>query len=1321
MNSNNITYRQQYSFCSKPGCRKCREGIGHGPYWYASQVVKGRTVRTYIGKTLPAGVRAEQIVTASRAPSPATADVLAPSFRLTTLGMLRLESRAGDEGWQTVSETGWRLPQARALLGCLLCAPNRRLTLQRAGELLWPELDAKSAAQNVRRAGTALGQVFGQIYSRQAGNVLALAGQAQLWVDCEAFEELLAQARALPATERARRVSLLEQAMKLYGGDFFPEERAASWSQGRRDELRRRWLRAILELADLYIDEQHAGAAIDLLSQVAASEPAHEAAVQRLMFLLARQQRRVEAVQTYQRLVTSLHNTSQAAPSPETQKLFFAIQQGNEELLWPLAAANTPDETSRAGEEAEMRAKQKGRKPTSTNEGEQGADQQASASETTGQAVSEISIGRANQSPLVGRELEVNSLYRLLTEVELLKSRQAVESEEARFLPGTPRAHCVVLMGEPGIGKTRLAEESAREARRRGWTVVWSRAYQQEQGIPYRIWTAALRNILTYMPELALQTTEFASAVTYQPLRALLPEMQEALAGASGVSGSEMAAYESLSPEQEELRLREAVSTFLTTLSFTSPLLIVLDDIQWIDDSSAQMLGYLARRMNEHPIVLLATCRETDLALHRVLNGLIAHMQREQVVELIDVQPLSNEDIKELVSYLPAPAITQIQNQVAGNPFFAEELAYSLQTSSVSETALLADSQQEAQILPGTIAAALNQRLTRLSSECQNLLSRAAVLGRSFDFDLIAAMGFGGPAGDDDTVLDLLDEALHAGVLTEEGRGAHVTYHFWHPLLASHLYNGLTATRRAFLHRKIAEALRQIHQARESEEAATITQHLLRGGAEPARVAHYAELAAQRAYSLFAYSDAERYYRLALEYLAPALLDSQSRVPRDQPLLPEKPLEQRLHLAFLMERLAECTRVRGNFQDAPAFYQRAIQLRIREPQAFATPEEARQEAQIQAMLWSEIAWIWRFTGDSAAAHDCNERGEETLRKAGITDGPAWGCLRHQQANLYWLEGYHQEALQAEHQALDLFTACLARSASDSIHQSSIPATRQTRTTRTLQGDPVDLGRAHAFLGIYYAAIGQLSEALKHLHEALAIYEQHDRRREVGHVCCNIGHVYLLKADYTRAERFFQRPQSYVEQSGDIPLKSVLLYNMGELAATARRFDEAEKCYREGLALATQMNDREYLSTWNAILGTLLQEQGRFKEAAAFIRRALAIGRANPPNQPCIGFALVALAQLRCALVESERAAESARGRHALRKAEIDLARALSQRGLEVEKRTQAELVQAQVARLLGNFSLARQLLQQASSNAQRYELQAIHDRCQHLLAELPIE
>ncbi len=1315
MNGNSITYRQQHSFCSKPSCRKCRDGIGHGPYWYAYQVIGGRTVRTYIGKTLPDGVQVEPAVDTSTSPIDGPPpDTL--MFRLTTLGLLRLESRGEGEDWQVVTEGGWRLPQARALLVCLVCAPERRLSQQQACELLWPALDVKSAAQNLRRACTALGQLPGQIFNKHTGNILVLPDQARLQVDCETFEDLLIQAHTLPAGQRSERIALLEQAIKLYGGDFFPEERAIQWAQARRQTLRRQWISATLELVDLYLDEQRATVAIDLLDRLIAAEPSNEAAVQRLMFLLARQQRRVEAVQAYQRLATLLDTTHQAAPSPETLSLFHAIQQGREEFFRPLAAASNPAEISDASEEAEMRAKHTGEGQRETQPApDEGRTLPAGHGER--QESIEVPIGRMNQSPLVGRDPEVATLYHVLERIEAMQGAQhSGESSTRRLLqstPRTPRAQCVIFMGELGIGKTRLAEEGAREARRRGWTVIWSQAYAQEQGIPYGLWIAALRNVLAYTPDLARKATEIASSALYQPLHVLVPEMQEALVKAGA---KEVLAYDALLPEQEELRLREAVYAFLTNLSLASPLLLVLDDIQWADNSSAQMLGYLTRRVTDHPIVILATCRETELPANSVLSGLIAHMQREQVVEVIHVQPLSDEQIGALVSYLPEPAISHIQSRAGGNPFFAEELAYSLRTSSALGEQSVLNAQE--QFLPGTIAAVLDRRLNRLSKECRELVSKAAVLGGSFDLDLISALASNGPVVDNDAVLDLLDEALRSGILAEEGGGAHITFHFWHPLLASHLYNGLSATRRARLHRKIAEELQRLYPSRESEEAATIVRHLVLGGAEPARIARFAELAAHRAHSLFAYSEAENYYRLALSHLAPNLMDLPDTVPAEQELLPDAPLEHRLHLAFLSERLAECARVRGNFKDAPTFYLRAIQLRTRPPSAFATPAEERQEAQIQAILWSEIAWIWRFTGDTAAARDCNNRGEEVLRKAGISDGPAWGCLRHQQASLYWHEGYHQEALLASHQALNLFAACLAQSSSANAEQPAIPANRQTRAMRTLLGDPVDLGRAHAFLGIIYTALGQLSEALKHLHEALAIYEQHNRRREAAHVCCNIGHVHLLRAEYAQARPFFQRPLSYVEQSGDI-LKSVLLYNMGELAAADHRLDEAEKFYREGLALVEQVNDREYLSNWSAILGGVFQEQGRFKEAAEAILRALSIGRAIPRNQPCIGFALVALANLRCALVEKEQAAASERRRRALLHAQTDLQRALSLRGLDAEKRTQALLAQAQVSRLLGNPSLARQQALQARADAQKYELRALQARCLRLLELLP--
>src|SRR5260370_42686446 len=127
-------------------------------------------------------------------------------------------------------------------------------------------------------------------------------------------------------------------------------------------------------------------------------------------------------------------------------------------------------------------------------------------------------------------------------------------------------------------------------------------------------------------------------------------------------------------------------------------------------------------------------------------------------------------------------------------------------------------------------------------------------------------MEAGGPDAAEDALLDLLDEALQAGVLTEEGSGARIIYHFWHPLLASHLYDSLSAGRRASLHRRAAEVLREIYQGSEEEGAAAIVYHLVNGGAESSQIAYYAELAGGRAYGLSAYPEAERHYRLAVHH-----------------------------------------------------------------------------------------------------------------------------------------------------------------------------------------------------------------------------------------------------------------------------------------------------------------------------------------------------------------------------------------------------------------------------------------------------------------------
>ncbi len=1003
-----------------------------------------------------------------------------------------------------------------------------------------------------------------------------------------------------------------------------------------------------------------------------------------------------------------------AIPTPETHTSHKAMQQGRKRHVLPgerhkSAVISHTDIQSDMLIEHDAQTRTSAQQAAFDEEGVTEHAQQAHAAEEAKTMTSEISIGRMNQSTLVGRDRELDALHQLLMQVEL--SQHTGATAAAQIASQRPRACCLILMGEAGIGKTRLAEENAREAQKRGWNVLWGRVYPQERSIPYRLWTAMLRSVLSNTPNLIPHSTEYASAAIYQPLHMLIPEMQEKLVGAGIKAAPEPLLYGAPSPELEELRLRDAIYTFLCTLSLHAPLLLVLDDIQWTDESSAQMLGYLARRMSAYPIVLLASCREKELIANRTLKELLASMQREQVVEFLRVQPLSDEQIGTLVSYLPTSAITHVQSQAAGNPFFAEELGYSLRANVAPPTSAPMDTLEEIQILPASIIAALDYRLTRLSKDCQDLLGKAAVLGGSFDAELIAEMETGNAAGDDEAVLILLQEALDADVLTEEGGPAHIVYHFWHPLLATHLYQGLTATRRARLHLRAADTLCRIYATRESAEAATITPHLVRGGAEPARIAHYAEMAANHAYALFAYPGAARYYRIALKHLAPALLEPLMDASAEVPALPASILEQHLHLALLIERMAECERILGNFSEARNHYARALQLRTTPPRVFATPAEAQLEAQIQAVLWSESAWIWRYTGDTARARSCYERGAEVLHAAGITDGPAWGSLRLQRGSLYWQEGYYQEAFQAAQEALALFTNTPAS-------ELSIPASAQTRIRRTLLGDPTNLGRAHNLLGILYMIMGQFGESLQHLQQAMTINDQYEQRRESANVYCNTGHIHLMRGEYKQAQHFFQRALAYAEQSEDIPVKSIVLSNLAEMAAEAQHFDEAEHIYRECLGMAEQMNDREYLSQWSAALGRTYQEHGDFTAAAGAIRRALSIAR-TMSNQTCIGIALIALANLRLALVEHTGNATSHQGQRALQHAATDLRRALSSRGLDTETRTRAHLASAHVSRLRGEFALARQQGQEVCAAAEQYELKAIQTRCQQLLAALP--
>ena len=1251
-----ITYHQQVSYCGKPRCRRCREGTGHGPYWYAYQTVNGRTVRTYVGKELPTIVQAQAAGVAEESSVTGASEAESAVVRLYVLGQFTLERHNGQR-WQVVADASMQHQRVRSLLTCLISSPGRKLGREQVIELLWPDLDFDTASHRLDKAVHSLRQLFEPARSRPATTSLLLtehatmllADQSQVWVDADAFEALLARARA--SNDPGQAEQLLEEAMLLYAGDYLPEERHVEWTQTRRESLLRGWIGLLLELADLRIAREAIASAIDTLDRLLAVDPTNEAAVQRLILLLAQAGRRGEALRIYQRFAATLKQEYKMAPLQETRALYEAAQRGNSTAL-ALAAGPTLSATSAAHEAQPLEP----------------------------EARPAMQVGRSNQSRLVGRDMELAALRQIVLDTEQSRRMKLAGQKKSAASPTLESGHhvqCVLLMGDVGIGKTRLAEEIGREASRRGWTVTWTRAYIQETSIPYRMWTETLRKAMTRG---LWQRQEIARHPhIYQALRALLPELEDLLPPPDPSV---------VSPEQEQLRLWEAARALLATISESAPLLIVLDDLQWADSSSCELLAYLVRQLRHQPVLIVGTCRDIELPATHPLRSVMNDLQREQSIETLTVQPLTDVQIRALISPLPDPVAQRIQARAAGNPFFAEELA-----RNISDTPAFASNPSAAldlsATMPDTIAAVLDLRMGRISSDCQRLLVRAAVLGGSFEFSALRALESGPNASDEDTLLDLLEEALQAGMLSEEGSGTRITYHFWHPLLVSHLYDGLSAGRRASLHRRAADALVRLYSDRAQEQAATIAYHLVHGGAEPATIAHYAELAGDRAYALSAYPEAVRHYKLALDSIGSLAATASA--------------DEHLRLANLLERLGECARVLGNNEEARGYFERALEERELYQQA-GSQLDAPYEAQIDALLWIEIGKTWFDTGNFEQAEQSYERAEQVLCDANIGTGTVWASLGLERSYILWRKGNFEEARQTAHYTLSIFDAILQQNDSlANTHQS-------TATRRTLAGDPVDVGRTHLLLGNIAAVIGEGSLALDHLNTALRVFEQFDRQREIALVSGNIGDVYLRKTEHILAQSALRRSLGIAEHIGHLSIMSVAFGNLGMLSTRLGDLREAEDYYNQALKLAEQIHDPVYISLCNGYLAIPLQAQGKLDEAKLSIQKSLIIGRTK--RIPfCVGFALITLGHLRLnqatngygsisLSIEKRQTLSPVRLLH---QAKVSFVRGLAIEGLEAETRTEGLLGLAQTSFLLGEVDTAQQQTYKALEEAHRFE------------------
>jgi DNA-binding SARP family transcriptional activator len=775
------------------------------------------------------------------------------------------------------------------------------------------------------------------------------------------------------------------------------------------------------------------------------------------------------------------------------------------------------------------------------------------------------------------------------------------------------RTSFVLISGEAGTGKSRLAAELLKWAQRQGIATVTTRSYEAEGELAYA-------PLLTWLRSPLLQAAwNKLDDAALSELARLLPELL--------VERLDLPAPSPLTQSWQRQRLFQALAQ--AVLALDRPLLLHIDDLQWCDQETLEWLHYLLRFDPQAPLLLVGAYRPEEISAEHPLTALQLALQRTRQLKQLELLPLGERDSAVLAAQftgqpLDSREADRLYVETEGNPLFISEM--------------MRAGMPKEQALPPTVQALIQARFARLTPQAREVMGQAAVIGRAFDYELLAlCSGMG-----EDLLVTRLDELWRRRIIREHGRAG---YDFSHDKFREVAYAELSEARRRLLHRRVAQNLEAQHSSHIEVFSGQIAAHYELAGMPREAIPHF-QLASEAAHKLYANVEAISYARRALRLL--------SEVP------PGTPSSWRCEMeAKLQEIMGDLLYFSAHYDEAKGAYEAALTAvcEAGDLDPMRRCRLLRKTGSACEPLHQYETAVAYFDRAEAALGQKPPLGLVKRRSAQAGQITWWReWIEVQQARkyiYYWLNSWPEinaileesrpilaQYGTQEQQAVFFDPGMFYRRDRFTVSEEVLVNIRQWHAANLQLNDPVRKGSAHFSMGFALLWYGDLLEAKEEILAALEMTAQTGDVNLRARCFTYLTILYRKQGLLEKVRKFAAKSEAAAEEA-----------TMPEYRGTARA-NLAWLAWREGDYQAAWMYGREALEIWNTLpkghascafqwtalfpLVAMAVAERDFDQAAAYVQAIL------DPTQQKLPQALTAVLQDAAAAHHLKQIDETAR-------------------------------------------------------------------------------